>query len=255
MPLAKFRHLRRLIFGLRSRATERPAAPLADMMTPAQAATHAKLATNAEILGIGYGQLRTFDTHRPVDNLGNALPWFTYPAIEYLKRFECREWRIFEYGAGQSTAYWSGRGATVSSVEHNEQWFTEIEKQQLANSRIVHRTDPQSYAGAIRQGDTKYNVIVIDGVWREVCAEVCVEFLCDDGFLILDNSDWYHEAAAKIRKRGFLEVSFSGFGPVNDYTWTTSLFFKGPTGIQRDLAPPDPIGGLRHTRSVDDVLW
>ena len=236
-----------------SEAPEQIAKLPADRVLPAP--MHIKLAANMEILANGHGQLLTFDTHLPVDNYGNALPWFTYPAIEYLRRFDCSGWRVFEYGAGQSTIYWSHRGALITSVEHNEQWFTEMTQKQLPNSQIVHRTDPEQYADAIRLGNERFKVIIIDGVWREICAERCTKYLSDDGFLILDNSDWYHEAASRIRKKGFLEVSFSGFGPVNDYTWTTSLFFRTPAGYQYDLSPPDPIGGNRLGPDAVDKWW
>jgi hypothetical protein len=215
---------------------------------------HSKLAENMEILAHGYGQLRTFDIHRPVDNVGHALPWFTYPAIEYLKRFNCNGWRVFEYGAGQSTIYWARRGAIVTSVEHNEKWFLEIKENASPHATISHRNDKNSYVNAITEAKAPFNAIVIDGVWREACAEACIPFLCDDGILILDNSDWYHKAGAKIRKKGFLEVSFSGFGPVNGYTWTTSLFFKAPN-YSYDLTAPEPIGGNVLGPDAVDEWW
>lgn len=222
---------------------------------PVGPAQHPKLAANMEILGNGYGQSQSFATHRPVDANGHASPWFTYPALEYLKRFDCRNWRIFEYGAGQSTIYWSDRGASVTTVEHNEQWFRDTVQRKLPNARIFHRTDARSYADVIHQSNGPFDVIVIDGVWREVCAETCIDWLASTGFIILDNSDWYHEAAAKLRAKGFLEVSFSGFGPVNDYTWTTSLFFRTPLMLGREMTAPDPIGGLRLKPGDIDGYW
>jgi hypothetical protein len=69
---------------------------------------HPKLAANMAILGTEYGQLNTFGSHRPVDRSEKPIPWFTYGAIEYLKRLDCRGWRVFEFGTGNSTIYWSG---------------------------------------------------------------------------------------------------------------------------------------------------
>ncbi|SPP94152.1 SAM-dependent methyltransferase [Bradyrhizobium vignae] len=215
---------------------------------------HSKLATNMDILGHGYGQLRTFDSGRPTDDLGHSLPWFTYPTIEYLKRFDCSGWRVFEYGAGESTSYWCRRGAIVTSVEHNEEWFTEMKRRSLPGATIWYRSDRDAYANAIREAGTRFDAIVIDGVFRETCAEVCTEYLNEGGMLILDNSDWYHQTGARIREMGFLEVSFSGFGPVNDYTWTTSLFFK-TVSRGHSLSSPDPIGGLVLRPDAVDQWW
>jgi len=70
--------------------------------------------------------------------------------------------------------------------------------------------------------------------------------------IILDNSDWYHEAGARLRTAGFLDISFSGFGPCNNYTWTTSLFF-GPSKAQPPVVrPPVPVGGIQAVRTD---LW
>jgi len=232
-----------LLRGLRRASVVEPTKPEAIAEPIAPPPLHPKLAANMEILGNGYGQLGTFETHRPLDPSGNALPWFTYPAIEYLKRIDCGGWRVFEYGAGQSTIYWSDKGAHVTSVEHNEEWFSEMKQRQLPNSDIVHRSDKDSYVNAIKDRGL-FDVIVIDGVWREACADGFEQHLTETGFLILDNSDWYHEAGAKIRSKGFLEVGFSGFGPVNDYTWTTSLFFRSPSASKMVMTSPDPIGGI-----------
>ena len=208
-----------------------------------------------EILGNGYGQLRTFESHRPMDAEGRPLPWFTYPAIEYLKRIDVAGWRVFEYGSGQSTLYWAGRGASVTSVEHNAAWFQEMKQQAPANATVLHRTERDAYANAIAGRGSAFDIIVVDGVWRDTCADICIPFLAGGGVLILDNSDWYWETAARIRENGFLEVSFSGFGPVNDYTWTTSVFFRGVQTRIAAMSAPDPIGGNRLGPEARDAWW
>jgi hypothetical protein len=42
---------------------------------------------------------------------------------------------------------------------------------------------------------------------------------------ILDNADWFPNTAKLIRTAGFVQVDFIGAGPVNSYTWCTSIFF------------------------------
>jgi hypothetical protein len=204
---------------------------------------HRKLAANMEILGNALGQSRTFDGGRPVDADGQPIPWFTYPAIEYLTRFDMRGWAVFEYGSGQSTAWWSRRGANVVSVEHDSGWHAEMQARALPGTTLLHRDQRDAYVGALAGTGASFDVVVIDGVFREHCAAVAGGALKPGGMLILDNSDWYHEAASMIRAQGFHEASFSGFGPVNDYTWSTSVFFPGALASQQQLAPPEPIGG------------
>lgn len=45
--------------------------------------------------------------------------------------------------------------------------------------------------------------------------------------LILDNADWYPKSVEFIQDNFcWMQVDFHGFGPINDYTWTTSIFIN-----------------------------
>ena len=237
------------------RTADRPADAIPQASIEVAAPLHPKLMTNASILATEYGQLATFDSHRPTDANGEPVPWFTYGAIEYLNRFDCRNWHIFEYGCGHSTLYWRRRGAKVTSMEHNRKWFDEMSALELSDVTLLHGEDANSYVSAIKRCDRQFDVIVIDGVWRDLCAQVCLPYLKEDGIVILDNSDWYWDTADRIRRDGFFEFSFSGFGPVNDYTWTTSFFVPGPSARQREFGRPDPIGGHPVGPEARDELW
>jgi hypothetical protein len=43
--------------------------------------------------------------------------------------------------------------------------------------------------------------------------------------IILDNADWFPKSTSALRASNLLQVDMTGFGPVNKYVWTTSLFF------------------------------
>ena len=80
---------------------------------------------------------------------------------------------------------------------------------------------------SINEFETKFDIIIIDGVFRQDCAmEVEKNLNLESGIVILDNSDWYAETAKFLRSSmDMIQVDFHGFGPINNYTWTTSLFF------------------------------
>jgi hypothetical protein len=84
----------------------------------------------------------------------------------------------------------------------------------------------QNNIKAVHDRDCDFDVIIIDGSTRFECA---IEALCklkDDGFLILDNSDWKEKTSKLLREADLIEVDMSGFGPINNYTWTTSFYFR-----------------------------
>ena len=77
--------------------------------------------------------------------------------------------------------------------------------------------------------DKKFDVIIIDGIKRTECARAIEHYLTIDSkegaMVILDNSDWYKETSKFLRENlNLIEIDFHGFGPINNYTWTTSLF-------------------------------
>lgn len=135
--------------------------------------------------------------------------------------------------------WWAKRALNVVSVEHDPEWFAKIISKLQGNYRNVYlmlEQDKECYINSILKQDLRFDVVVIDGRWRGVCANVIGKKLnFEDGFIIiLDNSDWYPETTEYIRKKyDTIQVNFHGFGAINPYTWTTSIFY--PRNISFDF--------------------
>jgi hypothetical protein len=72
---------------------------------------------------------RTIDEKVCVDKDGNPIPWYTYPAIEYLSQYDYSELKIFEFGCGYSSAFWAERAKKVVSIEDKTDWFEKWKKE------------------------------------------------------------------------------------------------------------------------------
>jgi len=176
---------------------------------------------------------RTIDEKVCLDRDGNPIPWYTYPAIEYLSQFDYSRKTIFEFGCGNSSLFWASRAERVVSIEDNLQWF---EKWQAAfheeNLDVRWRDEGEGYYNAIFEDGQQYDVIVVDGKRRADCSRCAVKALAPGGLIILDDSDRintsqeYKDAVAALREAGLLQVDFYGFCPMNCYTKATSLFFS-----------------------------
>ena len=70
-----------------------------------------------------FGIERSIDEEVCEDRDGNPIPWYTYPAIEYLAQFDYSDKKIFEYGCGNSSLFWAARAESVTSIEDNPEWF------------------------------------------------------------------------------------------------------------------------------------
>ena len=167
-----------------------------------------------------------------VDKDGNPIPWYTYPAIEYLAQFDYSKLKIFEFGCGYSSAFWAERAEKVVSIEDKTDWFEKWKDEfKYKNLDIRWRDEGEGYEAAIFEDGEKYDVIVIDGKRRTECAAAAVKALADGGMIILDDSDRintseeYVKAVKILREKGLLQVDFYGFCPMNCYTKATSVFF------------------------------
>ena len=198
-----------------------------------------------------HGVYRSLRRDEPVEGSGERVPWFTYPAIEYLAAFDFSDRVLFEYGAGQSTLYWAKRFKRVVSVEHDEQWFVRIRDLAPTNATILFAPAREEYVRAIEQLNRACDVVVIDGMWRRECAQLALQCLSPDGMIILDNADWYPTIAEQMRANGLLEVDFSGFSPLAWFATTTSFFFRPSTILQRGFHNPQPIGGPKGGELVE----
>jgi len=203
----------------------------------------AKLLRDFEILAFEQGLLATIQSGLPVDPAGAPIPWYTYPAIEYLRQFDLAGKTVFEFGCGNSSHFWAGLGAKVWSVDHNPDWHAKMAAESGPQQTVYLGVERDDYLQAIERPGLDFDVVVIDGAWREDCVAPAVSHLAPGGFIVLDNADRDHEAGARLRQQGFFEVDFNGFGPINDYTWTTALFLPpGGSGLRVSRAP-NPIGG------------
>ncbi|MDO9268639.1 MAG: SAM-dependent methyltransferase [Methylobacter sp.] len=188
---------------------------------------------NFIILAVDYGQYKTISQWNCVDHVNTKLPWYTYPIIEYLNNMDFSDKVVFEFGSGNSSAYWARKSKFVYSVEHNKEWYEKIKHEMAQNQAIELCENEVHYLDAMSKISEKIDVIIIDGIYREKCAQLVQDHLAEDGIVILDNADWYKETSKFLREKlDLLEVDFHGFGPINAYTWTTSIFFKRGARLQ-----------------------
>jgi hypothetical protein len=214
--------------------------------------TLGKLVRNFYILAIKQGQKRSLEQKSSVNAKGEPIPWFTYPAIEFLNRFDFSQIDIFEFGSGNSTLFWGSKAKNTISIEHNPEWFHCIKRYVTNKLKIYLKQKKAQYIGSLREFNKLFDIIIIDGKWRHACSQLAPDYLKDGGLIIFDNSDWFPNATKYLRDKGFFQIDFSGFGPINDYCSTTSIFLKANIRIQKNYVQLLPIGGINKTIGKDD---
>lgn len=199
---------------------------------------------------------KTIDEKVCEDRDGNPIPWYTYPAIEYLSQFDYSNKKIFEFGCGNSSKFWAARAQKVVSIEDNLKWFAKWQQEMTApNQQVLWRDEGEIYENAILESDEKFDVIIVDGKRREKCCETALLRLSKGGMIILDDSDRintseeYKKSVAILKSANLLQVDFYGFCPMNNYTKTTSIFFDRDFNFAT-VADVQPINGIGNLWSM-----
>lgn len=171
-----------------------------------------------------YGHSRSRILKQAIDAESNPIPWFTYPAFEFISQFSLQQKSVFEWGSGNSSLYFLPRCKRLVSVESNQEWYNKVKGLTTSKHEMILST-LDNYALEITRIGLKFDLIIVDGDRRFDCCVKAVEFLNKGGMIILDNSDWHPKSCELMRNHGFTQIDMAGFGPINSYSWVTSFFF------------------------------
>jgi hypothetical protein len=166
--------------------------------------------------------------NKPEDAEGYT-PWFTYPAIAFMKDIISKDMKVFEYGSGYSTLFFNANAGECFSVEHSDEWAKSLLELNPAidivvcpeggiplpegvdylegfiregfelplssdrNHNIEHgllNLEFFQYASQLtRRERGYYDVIVIDGMARTLGGYLAADRISENGYIVLDNSD------------------------------------------------------------------
>ncbi|MBN2387451.1 MAG: class I SAM-dependent methyltransferase [Anaerolineales bacterium] len=139
---------------------------------------------------------------RAADRLYQLLhpdaPWLTPQAIRILDRTLRRDQRGLEFGSGRSTLWLAKRLGRLTSVEHNPQWYQKV-KRKMEYDRVgnvdyhfaAQEENPDGLPAYVRIADEIPNrclsLVLVDGIYRDLCVLAAVPKLRAGGLLVIDN--------------------------------------------------------------------
>jgi hypothetical protein len=123
---------------------------------------------------------RTFD-----NELKLICPWYTRNFLELLVTWDVSNWKVFEYGSGDSTVWWRKNAKKVYSIETDKIWADKV-----GSIYIDNEYDFISYPMKLVD-DELFDCIIIDNDMfsRDSCTEYALQSLKENGVLIIDNWD------------------------------------------------------------------
>jgi hypothetical protein len=197
------------------------------------------------------------------DTLHIHTPWMVYEAINFLKKWVKKDMKIYEYGSGSSTLFFSNLAGNVISIEHYEAWYRTVNAY-LQNHQIknveYHLLEPsplnkadgscadpaaykscfpeykgfsfKNYVSSIdRYPDNNFDLVIIDGRSRSSCILHAIRKVKPRGILLVDNAErgYYVEPFPELFDNTKWETkTFIGHVPYNPPSSfdTTILFIK-----------------------------
>lgn len=167
------------------------------------------------------------------------IPWFSYAAIDFLDTFVKPEMKVFEYGSGGSTIFFSQRAASVYSVEDNAEWYqrvtTRLKEKGVQNAELkLCPFDFKNPAGFENSEylkalpDQKFDIIVIDGSeeWKQVrpiCFKKAEKHVNPGGIIVVDDS-WRYDTIRQGHNAKRMEI-YQSVGPCRPGVTSSDIFF------------------------------
>lgn len=189
------------------------------------------------------------------NSVKDESPWITFESKYFLDTFLDKNKKVFEWGSGGSTIYFSNRVNKIVLVEHNKEWFEKVasvikdkeinnieyllvepkEKPELnvngcfSSDVNYSGKDFSEYCDAISSyPDNYFDLIVVDGRVRNCCINKAIKKLSSNGLILLDNSDVkeYASSLKLLKEAGFKSKKYFGPGPYVKYFWETTILKK-----------------------------
>jgi hypothetical protein len=206
------------------------------------------------------GHFRSSLRMAAVSRHGEPIPWYTYPAIDFLSGRDFRSRTVLEFGGGQSTLWWAARAKSVVTFEDNLAWHDRIKAGAPPNAELHYVADESgtNHAAQVKAvlatlAQRQYDVIVIDGLKREDMIEIACAHVAPDGIVVCDNADGYGFYEG-FKQRPFRRVDFYGNAPGVILPQCTSIYFGpssfafGPEVPIRVISEESQVSSDRHVR-------
>ncbi|MGD0568042.1 MAG: hypothetical protein ABSA78_06520 [Candidatus Sulfotelmatobacter sp.] len=169
------------------------------------------------------------------------MPWLTFPAIDYLEPFVSGK-RVFEFGSGMSTLWFARRCRHVVSVESDSGWYRIVSQQarDFGNVQLFHAISKEDYVGAISNCQGRFDLILVDGLYRIQCLDVVRSYLNLGGLLVVDNTDSCPGLAVRVEQlfRDSRIIPLRGWAPHHLHPHETTIIRDVPMDRSRALRSP-----------------
>ncbi len=176
------------------------------------------------------GWFKAVNMNASVDADNNTIPWISYNAVQFIGSRLKKSFDIFEFGSGYSTLFYAAKVNSVTTVEHDKEWYDKISGFLPGNVTLIYKELVRGgdYCKTTLASGKKYDAIIVDGRDRVNCMLNSFSALKDNAVLILDDSgrDYYRESIEFYEKKGFRRIDLEGISPGQVEMHMMTIFYK-----------------------------
>lgn len=132
---------------------------------------------------------------RYLDKKGEqVLPWYTRSALDVLESVDMSNKMVWEYGLGLSTCWYAKNAQVVCGIDSDYNWLRDVEHT-LSHYNLSHKkmlmyenVNKEFYVNCIDNvAPDSFDIIVVDGEYRNECTIKAIQKAKDGCLIILDN--------------------------------------------------------------------
>ena len=167
------------------------------------------------------------------------MPWYTFPCLDYIKSLDIKDWDVFEWGGGCSTVWYSKNCKSVTTLENDHKWSQEIESYFIEhgiNNYSLHTIEvpasanqdhpnKEQYLTYISKLGKTYDLIIIDGSYRNDAIEKSLQHIKPKGMIIFDNFEQDTSGYTSLPNKKLLEqYELTVYVQQNRPYWKTAIW-------------------------------
>lgn len=176
------------------------------------------------------GWINSFKNQIPMDKNSKPLPWVTYGFIDFISDRLNKNMNIFEYGSGNSTLWYGEKVNSVTSVEHDKNWYEKVKNSMPKNVTINYQELIYNgeYSKFSSISNIKFDIVIVDGRDRVNCVKNAINSIKENGIIVLDDSERekYKGGMEFLIDHNFKKLDFWGISPGLFYKKNTTIFYK-----------------------------
>src|SRR5262249_53415420 len=124
-------------------------------------------------------------------------PWLVPESVKYLEGLICPGMQVLEWGSGRSTVWLAERGARLVSIEGDYAWYVKVSSKlkernllERVELRFAEASTFESYTAPLAGLSTQaFDLVLVDGPFRNECLTIAPRYIRPGGILVLDNAD------------------------------------------------------------------